>query len=58
MMTGESRGFFSSCGLTCGVSLEVQRGTQGSSRVSPGKSNLHLRCEGELVIALESLQGK
>ena len=30
----------------------------GSSRVAPGKSSLHSSCEGELGIALESLQGK
>ena len=33
-------------------------GTQGAFHVSPGKSNLHLSCEGELGIALESLQDK
>ena len=46
--------FFSSCSEI----LELRRGTQGASRVAPGKSNLHLSCEGELGIALESLQGK
>ena len=50
---GTSR-FFSSCG---GI-LELRQGTQGSSCVGPGKSHLHLDCEGELGIALESLQGK
>ena len=51
---GETSWFFSSCGEI----LEVRRGTQGASHVAPGKSNLHLSCEGELGIALESLQGK
>ena len=46
--------FFSSCG---GI-LELRQGTQGSSCVGPGKSHLHLDCEGELGIALKSLQGK
>ena len=54
--TGDDRGtscFFSSCG---GI-LELQRRTQGASRVPLGKSNLHSSSEGELGIALESLQG-
>ena len=34
--------FFSSCGTTCGFSLELRRGTQVSSSVAPGKSSLHL----------------
>ena len=33
--------FFSSCGTTCGVSLELRLGTQGAFRVAPGKSSLH-----------------
>ena len=33
-------------------------GTQEASRVGPGKSYLHSSCEGELGVALESLQGK
>ena len=37
----------------CGVSHEVQRGAQGASRVAPGKSGLHVRGEGERIIALE-----
>ena len=46
--------FFSSCGMI----LELRRGTQGACRGAPGKSNLHLNCEVELGIVLESLQGK
>ena len=42
---------FSSCGGKFGVSLELRRGTQGASRVVPGKSSLHLSCEGERGIA-------
>ena len=34
-------------------SHEVRRGAQGASRVVPGKSGLHVRGEGERVIALE-----
>ena len=41
----------------CGVS-HVVRGAQGASHVALGKSGLHAHCEGELRIALESLQGK
>ena len=51
---GGTSWFFSSCG---GI-LELSRGTQGTSPGAPGKSNLHSSCEGELGIALESLQGK
>ena len=51
---GETSWFFSSCGWI----LELRRGFKGASRVAPGKSNLHSSCEGELGIALESLQGK
>ena len=40
------------------VFLELRRRTQGASRVPLGKSNLHSSSEGELGIALESLQGK
>ena len=43
---------------SCSRILELQRGIQGASRVVPGKSNLHSSCEGELGIAVESLQGK
>ena len=49
--------FFSSCRGTCGISLELQWGTQGASRVSPGKSSFHLICEGERGCTLESQQG-
>ena len=37
----------------CGVSHEVRQGAQGASPVVPGKSGLHVRGEGERVIALE-----
>jgi len=37
----------------CGVSHEVRQGAQGASHVAPGKSGLHVRGEGERVIALE-----
>ena len=37
----------------CGVSHEVRQGAQGASHVAPGKSGLHVRGEGECVIALE-----
>ena len=37
----------------CGVSHEVRQGSQGASHVAPGKSGLHVRGEGERVIALE-----
>ena len=43
--------------MTCGVSLKLQWGTQGASRVAPGKSSLHLSYEGECGISLESRQG-
>ena len=46
-------GFLKLC-HQCGVSHEVRQGAQGASRVVPGKSDLHARCEGELVIALYS----
>ena len=32
----EGRLFFSSCGTTCGVSLELRWGTQGASHMAPG----------------------
>ena len=35
------------------VSQGVRRGAQGASRVAPGKSGLHVRGEGERIIALE-----
>ena len=34
-------------------SQEVRRGSQGASRLEPGKSGLHVRGERERVIALE-----
>ena len=37
---------------------QVTTGTQGASHVPQGKTNLHWSGEGELGIALESLQGK
>ena len=37
--------------------LSLRRGTQGASRVVPGKSSQHSSCEGERGIALESWQG-
>ena len=46
--------FFSSCS---GI-LELRQGTEGASHVASGKSNLPSSCEGELGIALKSLQGK
>ena len=49
--------FFSTWGTTCWVSLELRQGTQRASSVAPGKSSLHLSCEGERGIALESRQG-
>ena len=33
---------------------EARRGSQGASRVAPGKSGLHARGEGDRVMALES----
>ena len=32
---------------------QVRPGAQGASRVAPGKSGLHVRGEGERIIALE-----
>ena len=46
--------FFSSCG---GI-LELRQGIQASSCVGPGSSFFHSTSEGELGVALESLQGK
>ena len=37
---------------------ELRRVTPGTSRVASGMSSLHSSCEGELWIALESIQGK
>ena len=37
----------------CGVSHEARQGAQGASHVAPGKSGLHVRGEGERIIALE-----
>ena len=41
----------------CGVSPEARRGSQGASRVAPGKSGLHAHGEGERVMALASREG-
>ena len=51
---GGTSWFFSSCGWI----LELRRGFKGASHVAPGKSNLHSSCEGEVGIALESMQCK
>ena len=51
---GATSWFFSSCG---GI-LEFRRGAQRTTRGALGKSSLHWSCEGDLGIALESLQGK
>ena len=40
-----------------GFSHEARRGSQGASRVVPGKSGLRARGEGERVMALESREG-
>ena len=37
----------------CGVSHEVRLGAQGASRVAPGKSGLHVRGEGTVVLILD-----
>jgi len=50
--------FFSSCSKTCGVSIELLPETQGASHVALGYSSLHLGCEEERGIALESRQEK
>ena len=49
--------FFSSCGATCVVSLDLQQGTQGASPVTPEKCSLHSNCEWAHDIALESHRG-
>ena len=41
----------------CGVSQQLRWGTQVSSCVAPGQSSVHSSFEGELGIALDSLQG-
>ena len=41
----------------CGFSHEVRRGALGTSHVAPGKSGLHVRGEGERIIALELCRG-
>ena len=43
--------------MRLGIPLQVPWGTQGASRVASGKSSLHLICEREHGIALESQQG-
>ena len=43
--------------LSCGEILELQRGTQGASRVALGKYIPHSSCERERGIALESQHG-
>ena len=43
---------------SCSGILKLQWGNHGASHVAPGKSNLHLSCEGEPGIPLESLRGK
>ena len=48
--------FYSSCGATCGVALELRRGTQGASRVALGKSSLHSSVRG--CAALLSSHGR
>ena len=50
MMIGESRGFFLSCGVTCGVYLELRRGTQEASCVAPGKPSLHSVARGSVAL--------
>ena len=54
---GRNSWFFSSCGATCGLSLEFRWGSQRASHVAQGKSSLHSSCEGERSISLESRQG-
>ena len=51
---GESTLFF----LSCRGILVVRRGNQASSCFGPGSPNFQSTCEGELGVALESLQGK
>ena len=57
MMIVKSLFFFPSCSATCAVFLELPRGTKGATYLAPGMSSLHLSCEGERGIALDSLQG-
>ena len=40
-----------------GFSHEARLGSQGTSRVAPGKSGIHAHGEGERVMALESWEG-
>ena len=49
--------FFSSCDMTCGVSLDLRWGTQRASSVAPVKSSLHSSWVRERGIALESWHG-
>ena len=51
---GQISWFFSGCDATCGVFLELRRGTNKASRVTPVKSSLHSSCKGQHGIALES----
>ena len=53
---GRLRGFLELRG-PWGFSPEARRGSQGASRVAPGKSGLHGHGEGERVLALESREG-
>ena len=53
-MTGESRGF-SGAAAPEWVLSRGTNGSQGASRVAPGKSGLQASCEKERVISLESL---
>ena len=53
---GLLRGFFE-LRRPWGFSPEARRGSQGASRVAPGKSGLHGHGEGERVLALESREG-
>ena len=48
--------FFSSCGTMCGFS-RLRRGTHRASRVAPGKSSLHLSCEGNAALLLSHGRG-
>ena len=49
--------FFSSCGGKFGISLKLLWGTQGASCVAPGKSSLHLSCEGECGMLWSHFRG-
>ena len=55
---GEILWFSSSCGGKHRVPLELQRGSQGTSRVAKRESSLHSGCRRLLGIALELLWGK